>query len=116
MLKFSAKVSNKIRFEIVGFYCMHFVFGPSIFIKSLNEINLIEINLKTNCQNLEASLFRTQNIKTLKCVFDSCTSVKIFYTPLGHITQNTSAKKLFKYNARIVGESMQELTTYFSHY
>ena len=38
-------------------YCIHFVFGPSILIKSLNEINLIEINLQTTYQNLEASLF-----------------------------------------------------------
>ena len=49
--------SNYIRFKIVGFYCIHFVFGPSIFIKSLNEINLIDINLQTYCQNLEALLF-----------------------------------------------------------
>ena len=60
--------------------------------------------------------YRTQIIKALKTVFNSFTSVKIFYTPLGHITQNISAKKLFKYNARIDAESMQELTTYLAHY
>ena len=36
---------------------MNFVFGPFIFMKSLNEIILIEFNLQTNCQNLEASIF-----------------------------------------------------------
>ena len=61
-------------------------------------------------------LFMTQNIKTLKTGFNSFTSVKIFYTPLGHITQNISTKKLRKYNARIDGEIMQELTTYLTHY
>ena len=91
-LKIEISYSNNIGFKIVGFHCIHFVFEPSIFIKSLNEINLIEINLQTNCQNLEASLFRTQNIKTLKNVLNYFTSVKIFYTPLEHIAQNTSAK------------------------
>ena len=38
------------------FYCINFVYGPSICIKSLNEINLIEINLQTYCHNLEALL------------------------------------------------------------
>ena len=60
--------------------------------------------------------FMTQNIKMLKTVLYSFTSVKIFNVPLQHITQNTSAKKLCKYNARIDGESMQELTTYLTHY
>ena len=45
-----------MRFKIIGFYCINVVYGPSIFIKSLSEINLIEINLQTNCQNLEALL------------------------------------------------------------
>ena len=85
---------NNIRFKIVGFYCMNVVFRPSIFIKSLHEINLIEINLQTNCQNLTALFFRTQNIKSLKTVLNSFTSDKIFYTPLGHITQNSSAKNV----------------------
>ena len=49
--------SYNFRFKIAGFYCINFVFGPSIVIKALNEINLIEINLQTNCLNLEASLF-----------------------------------------------------------
>ena len=66
-LKIEISYSNNIEFEIVGFYCINFVFGPSIFIKSLNEINLLEIYVQTYCQNLEASLFRTRNIKkTLK--------------------------------------------------
>ena len=66
--------------------------------------------------NLEASLFYDTEYKTAKTVINSFTSVKIFYTciPLGHITQNTSAKTLFKYKARIDGESMQELTTFFA--
>ena len=91
-LEIEIAYSNNISFEFVGFYCINFVFGPSIFIKSLNEINLIEINLQTHCQNFEASLFKTQNRKLLKSVFNSFISVKIFYIPIGHITQNTSAK------------------------
>ena len=39
------------------FYCINVVFGPSIFIKSLNEMDLIGIKLQTNCQNFEASQF-----------------------------------------------------------
>ena len=34
-----------------------------------------------------------KNVK--KTVLNSFTSVKIFYTPLGHITQNTSAKNFY---------------------
>ena len=84
----------------------------------MNEINLVQINLQTNCQTLEALLCRIQNIKTLKTVFNVVTSVKIFYTTLKHIpvTQNTSARKLFKYNGGTDGESMQELMTYLAQY
>ena len=32
-------------------YCIHFVEGPSSLTKSLNKINLIEINLETSGQN-----------------------------------------------------------------
>ena len=46
----------------------------------------------------------------VKTDFNFVTSVKIFNKPLGHITQNTSANKLLKHNARIDGESMQELS------
>ena len=60
--------------------------------------------------------FRTQNIKTLKTVFNSFTSVKIFYTPLGHITQNISTKKLCKNSARLEEEILQEPMTYLAHY
>ena len=95
-LNIEISYSNNIRFKILGFYCINFVFGPSIFIKALNEINLIKIKLQTNCQSSEASVFRTQNIKTLKTVFNSLTSVKIFYTPLGHITQNISTKNFVR--------------------
>ena len=58
----------------------------------------------------------TQKIKTLKTVFTSFTSVKIFYTPLGHITQNISTKKLCKNSARLDEEILQELMTYLDHY
>ena len=43
-----------------------FVFWPSIFIKSLNEIYLIEINLQTNCQKLEALFFLDTEYKNDK--------------------------------------------------
>ena len=49
-----------------GFYCINFVFGPSIFIKSLNEINLIKIKLQTNWQSSEASLFYDTEYKNVK--------------------------------------------------
>ena len=52
----------------------------------------------------------------LKTVFNYNTSVKIFYTPLGHITQNISTKKLCKNSARFEDEILQELMTYLAHY
>ena len=33
-----------------------------------------------------------------------------------YMSQNISAKKISKYNALIDGESMQEKTTYLTHY
>ena len=42
------------RIKIDYFYCIHFVYWTSSFIKSLNKFNLIEINLQTNFQNWEA--------------------------------------------------------------
>ena len=56
----------------------------------------------------------TQIKKNVKTVFNSFTSVKIFYPPLGHIAQNTSAETLFKHNAQIDGESMQELMSHLA--
>ena len=41
-----------------------------------------------------------------KIVFNSFTSVNIFYTPLGHITHKASKKISLKFNAKIDGESM----------
>ena len=115
-LNIEISYSYNIRFKIVACYCINFVFEPSIYIKSLNEIKLIVINLQTIVKIWRHRFFRTQIIKTLKTVFISFASVKIVYTPLEHITQNNSAKTLFKYNARIDGENMQELTTYLAHY
>ena len=37
-----------------------------MFIKSLNEINLIKINLQTNCQSLESSLFGDTEYKNVE--------------------------------------------------
>ena len=55
-------------------------------------------------------------MKTLKTVFNSFNSVKIFYTPLGHITQNISTKKLFKNSTRLDEEILHEVMTYLAHY
>ena len=39
-LKIEISYSNNIRFKIVCLCCINVVYGPSLFIKSLNEINL----------------------------------------------------------------------------
>ena len=55
-LKIEISYSHNIRFKFVCFYCIYFVYGPSSFIKSLTQINLIEINLQNNCQYWEKKL------------------------------------------------------------
>ena len=83
---------------MVAFYCITFVFGPSIIMKSLNEINLliiflIDINLQTNCQNLEASLSLIFFLLPLKLFAHlSDTSHKILLQKLLSITPELTEK------------------------
>ena len=58
--------SNNSRFRFVCFHYIKFVHRPSSFIKSLNENNLIEINLQTDCQNLETLLLYDTEYKNVK--------------------------------------------------
>ena len=48
------------------FYSIIFVDEPSFFIKSFNEINLIEINWQNNCQNLETLPLKETEYKNIK--------------------------------------------------
>ena len=48
-LKAEISCPHNIRIKIVGFYCKHFIYWPSSFIKSLNYINLREINMQACC-------------------------------------------------------------------
>ena len=87
--------------------------------KSLNKIDLIEINLQTNLSKLGGVTFvgdriRKKDKTVLK--FYSLISVKIFYTPHAYITQKITARKFFKYNTKIDRENMQELATYLVIY
>ena len=75
-------------------------------------MNLIEIDLQTNCQNLEAYiLLETEYKKVKKCLFYFR---KKNFTPPAYITQNTSAKTCW-YNLQIDRENMQEMRTYLVH-
>ena len=64
--KLAISISRHIRIKIVWFYCIRFVYGPSSIIKSLNKINLIEIDLQTNCQNSEAWIYKETEYKNVK--------------------------------------------------
>ena len=86
--------SHNIRFKIVYFYCINFVYGPCSFIKYKIELIWLELTCRLIVKIGNNSFCRRQNTKKLKTVFYSLISAftQIFYTPQAYITQKTSAK------------------------
>ena len=76
--------SHNIRFKIVYFYCINFVYGSCSFIKYKIELIWLELTCRLIVKIEENSFCRRQNTKKLKTVFYSLISA--------YITQKTSAK------------------------
>ena len=98
-LKIAISISRNIRIDLVWFYCIMFCLWTFLLHKSLNKINLIEIDSQTKLSKLGGIDFvgdRTQ--KNLKTVFNFLFffSVKSF-AQLPHTYHRMLLQKLFSF-------------------